>query len=43
MSNARKNIRYEGPLAPFMERLVREKRDSGYQYNTGSTNIPSGF
>jgi len=34
MSNARKNIRYEGPLASFMERLVREKKASGYQYST---------
>lgn len=34
MSTKRKVIRYESALAPMMERLVREKRASGYKYDT---------
>jgi integrase/recombinase XerD len=34
MSTKRKVFRYESPLAPLMERLVREKRASGYKYDT---------
>lgn len=34
MSTDRKVLRYESPLAPFMERLVREKRAGGYKYDT---------
>jgi integrase/recombinase XerD len=34
MSIKRKNIQYESPLAPFMERLVHEKHASGYKYDT---------
>ncbi|MCP5443261.1 MAG: tyrosine-type recombinase/integrase [Chromatiaceae bacterium] len=34
MSNRYKHIKYESPLAPFMERLVREKRANGYKYET---------
>ena len=30
----RKVFRYESPLGPLMERLVREKRASGYKYDT---------
>ena len=37
MSIKRKEIRYESPLAPFMERLVREKRASGCKYDTPAT------
>ena len=28
------DVQFESPLAPFMERLVREKRASGYKYET---------
>jgi len=34
MLTKRKVFRYESPLAPLMERLVREKRASGYKYDT---------
>lgn len=34
MSVKSKQIKYQSPLAPFMERLVREKRASGYKYDT---------
>ena len=34
MPTKRKVLRYESPLAPLMERLVREKRASGYKYDT---------
>lgn len=34
MSAKSKIFRYESPLAPLMERLVREKRTSGYKYDT---------
>ena len=34
MSTKFKDIQFESPLAPFMERLVREKRASGYKYET---------
>jgi len=34
MSTKRKVFSYESPLAPLMERLVREKRASGYKYDT---------
>lgn len=34
MSTKRKDYCYESPLAPLMERLVREKRTSGYKYDT---------
>jgi hypothetical protein len=30
----RKVFRYESPLGPLMERLVREKRATGYKYDT---------
>ena len=34
MPTKRKILRYESPLAPLMERLVREKQASGYKYDT---------
>lgn len=34
MPTKRKVLRYESPLAPLMERLVREKQASGYKYDT---------
>lgn len=34
MSTKRKVFNYESPLAPLMERLVREKQSSGYKYDT---------
>ena len=34
MPTKRKVLRYESRLAPLMERLVREKRASGYKYDT---------
>jgi site-specific recombinase XerD len=34
MPTKRKVFNYESPLAPLMERLVREKRASGYKYDT---------
>ena len=34
MSTKRKVLNYESPLAPLMERLVREKQASGYRYDT---------
>ena len=34
MSTKHKEIRYESPLAPLMERPVHEKRAGGYQYDT---------
>ena len=34
MSTKHKVFSYESPLAPWMERLVREKRASGYKYDT---------
>lgn len=34
MSTKRKVFCYESPLAPLMERLVQEKRASGYKYDT---------
>ncbi|MCG7977176.1 MAG: tyrosine-type recombinase/integrase [gamma proteobacterium symbiont of Clathrolucina costata] len=34
MPRKRKACCYESPLAPMMERLVREKRASGYKYDT---------
>ena len=34
MSNRLKAIKFESPLAPLMERLVREKIASGYKYDT---------
>ena len=34
MTAMRKVFRYESPLGPLMERLVREKRASGYKYDT---------
>ncbi len=34
MPTKRKVLRYKSPLAPLMERLVREKRAGGYKYDT---------
>jgi site-specific recombinase XerD len=34
MSTKRNVFSYQSPLAPLMERLVREKQASGYQYDT---------
>lgn len=34
MTTKRKDYGYESPLAPLMERLVREKRAGGYKYDT---------
>jgi len=34
MSNKRREIQYESPLAPLMEQLVREKRAIGHKYDT---------
>ena len=34
MPRKRRVFCYESPLGPMMERLVREKRASGYKYDT---------
>ncbi len=34
MTTKRNVFQYESPLAPMMERLVREKRASGLKYDT---------
>ena len=34
MTTKRKVFSYESPLAPLIERLLREKRVSGYKYDT---------